>query len=142
MDPMRVILWMVISSCIFAASVLIHRAFVEQSLFQKIYGRYRGNLEKKVKEENWFVSKYGVIENRSFFYKVDRLVTMSGLKNGFSFLSGEVFVGILLASFVAVAVLGSRVSRNVFLSIFLATAVMTAEVLVVVFLSGRTYNRD
>lgn len=141
MDPMRVILWMVISSCIFAASVLIHRAFVEQSLFQKIYGRYRGNLEKKVKEENWFVSKYGVIENRSFFYKVDRLVTMSGLKNGFSFLSGEVFVGILLASFVAVAVLGSRVSRNVFLSIFLATAVMTAEVLVVVFLSGRTYNR-
>lgn len=85
MDPMRVILWMVISSCIFAASVLIHRAFVEQSLFQKIYGRYRGNLEKKVKEENWFVSKYGVIENRSFFYKVDRLVTMSGLKTVFRF---------------------------------------------------------
>ena len=126
MDPMRVILWMVISSCIFAASVLIHRAFVEQSLFQKIYGKYRGNLEKKVKEENWFVSKYGVIENRSFLYKVDRLVTMSGLKNSFSFLSGEVLVGILFTSFVAVAVLGSRVSRNVFLSIFLATAVMTA----------------
>lgn len=141
MDPMRVILWMVISSCIFAASVLIHRAFVEQSLFQKIYGKYRGNLEKKVKEENWFVSKYGVIENRSFLYKVDRLVAMSGLKNSFSFLSGEVFVGILLVSFVAVAVLGSRVSRNVFLSIFLATAVLTAEVLAVVFLSGRTYNR-
>ena len=141
MDSMRVILWMVISSCIFAASVLIHRAFVEQSLFQKIYGKYRGNLEKKAKEENWFVSKYGVIENRSFLYKVDQLVTMSGLKNSFSFLSGEVFVGILLTSFVAVAVLGSRVSRNVFLSIFLATAVMTAEVLAVVFLSGRTYNR-
>ena len=126
MDPMRVILWMVISSCIFAASVLIHRAFVEQSLFQKIYGKYRGNLEEKAKEENWFVSKYGVIENRSFLYKVDRLVTMSGLKKSFSFLSGEVFVGILLTSFVAVAVLGSRVSRNVFLSIFL---------------SVRTYNR-
>ena len=141
MDPMSVILWMVISSCIFAASVLIHRAFVEQSLFQKIYGKYRGNLEKKAKEENWFVSKYGVIENRSFLYKVDRLVTMSGLKNSFSFLSGEIFAGILLVSFVAVAVLGSRVSRNVFLSIFLATAVMTAEVLMVVFLSGRTYNR-
>ena len=141
MDPMRVILWMVISSCIFAASVLIHRAFVEQSLFQKIYGKYRGNLEKKAKEENWFVSKYGVIENRSFLYKVDRLVTMSGLKNSFSFLSGEIFAGILLVSFMAVAVFGSRVSRNVFLSIFLATAVMTAEVLMVVFLSGRTYNR-
>ena len=104
MDPMRVILWMVISSCIFAASVLVHRAFVEQSLFQKIYGKYRGNLEKRAKEENWFVSKYGVIENRSFLYKVDRLVTMSGLKNSFSFLSGEIFAGILLVSFVAVVV--------------------------------------
>ena len=68
MDPMRVILWMVISSCIFAASVLVHRAFVEQSLFQKIYGKYRGNLEKRAKEENWFVSKYGVIEKYFFFF--------------------------------------------------------------------------
>ena len=57
MDPMRVILWMVISSCIFAASVLIHRAVsythldvykrqvYEGAVGQKAYKKREGNTD-------------------------------------------------------------------------------------------------
>lgn len=141
MNPVRVALWIVIAISIFIVSLIIHKEFLKRSIFQEIYGKYKGNLEKKVKEENWFVSKYGVIENRSFLYKIDRLITMSGLKKTFPHLSGEGFIGILFISFITTAVLVSNLAGNVFLGLFVALAVVTAEFLVVIFLSGRTYNQ-
>ena len=141
MNPVRVALWIVIAISIFIVSLIIHKEFLKRSIFQEIYGKYKGNLEKKVKEENWFVSKYGVIENRSFLYKIDRLITMSGLKKTFPHLSGEVFIGILFISLITIAILVSNLAGNVFLGLFIALAVVTAEFLVVIFLSGRTYNQ-
>lgn len=141
MNPVRVALWIVIAISIFIVSLIIHKEFLKRSIFAEIYGKYKGNLEKKVKEENWFVSKYGVIENRSFLYKIDRLITMSGLKKTFPHLSGEVFIGILFISLIATAILVSNLAGNVFLGLFIALAVVTAEFLVVIFLSGRTYNQ-
>ena len=141
MNPVRVALWIVIVISTFAVCLIIHKEFLRRSIFQEIYGKYKGNLEKKVKEENWFVSKYGVIENRSFLYKIDRLITMSGLKKTFPHLSGEVFIGILFISLIATAILVSNLACNVFLGLFIALAVVTAEFLVVIFLSGRTYNQ-
>ena len=141
MNPVRVALWIVIAISIFIVSLIIHKEFLKRSIFQEIYGKYKGNLEKKVKEENWFVSKYGVIENRSFLYKIDRLITMSGLKKTFPHLSGEVFIGILFISLIATAILVFNFAGNVFLGLFIALAVVTAEFLVVIFLSGRTYNQ-
>lgn len=141
MNPVRVALWIVIAISIFIVSLIIHKDFLKRSIFQEIYGKYKGNLEKKVKEENWFVSKYGVIENRSFLYKIDRLITMSGLKKTFPHLSGEVFIGILFISLITTAILVSNLAGNVFLGLFIALAVVTAQVLVVIFLSGRTYNQ-
>ena len=141
MNPVRIALWIVIAISIFIVSLIIHKEFLKRSIFQEIYGKYKGNLEKKVKEENWFVSKYGVIENRSFLYKIDRLITMSGLKKTFPHLSGEVFIGILFISLITTAILVSNFAGNVFLGLFIALAVVTAEFLVVIFLSGRTYNQ-
>ena len=141
MNPVRIALWIVIVISIFIVSLIIHKEFLKRSIFQEIYGKYKGNLEKKVKEENWFVSKYGVIENRSFLYKIDRLITMSGLKKTFPHLSGEVFIGILFISLITTAILVSNLAGNVFLGLFIALAVVTAQVLVVIFLSGRTYNQ-
>lgn len=141
MNPVRVALWIVIAISIFIVCLIIHKEFLKRSIFQEIYGKYKGNLEKKVKEENWFVSKYGVIENRSFLYKIDRLITMSGLKKTFPHLSGEVFIGILFISLIVTAILVSNLAGNVFLGLFIALAVVTAEFLVVIFLSGRTYNQ-
>lgn len=141
MNPVRIALWIVIAISVFIVSLIIHKEFLKRSIFQEIYGKYKGNLEKKVKEENWFVSKYGVIENRSFLYKIDRLITMSGLKKTFPHLSGEVFIGILFISLIATAILVSNLACNVFLGLFIALAVVTAEFLVVIFLSGRTYNQ-
>lgn len=141
MNPVRIALWIVIAISIFIVSLIIHKEFLKRSIFQEIYGKYKGNLEKKVKEENWFVSKYGVIENRSFLYKIDRLITMSGLKKTFPHLSGEVFIGILFISLITTAILVSNLAGNVFLGLFVALAVVTAEFLVVIFLSGRTYNQ-
>ena len=141
MNPVRVALWIAIAISIFIVNLIIHKEFLKRSIFQEIYGKYKGNLEKKVKEENWFVSKYGVIENRSFLYKIDRLITMSGLKKTFPHLSGEVFIGILFISLIATAILVFNLAGNVFLGLFVALAVVTAEFLVVIFLSGRTYNQ-
>lgn len=141
MNPVRIALWIVIAISIFIVSLIIHKEFLKRSIFQEIYGKYKGNLEKKVKEENWFVSKYGVIENRSLLYKIDRLITMSGLKKTFPHLSGEVFIGIPFISLITTAILVSNLSGNVFLGLFIALAVVTAEFLVVIFLSGRTYNQ-
>lgn len=141
MNPVRVALWIVIAISIFIVSLIIHKEFLKRSIFQEIYGKYKGNLEKKVKEENWFVSKYGVIENRSFLYKIDRLITMSGLKKTFPHLSGEVFIAILFISLIVTAIVVSNIAGNVFLGLFIALAVVTAEFLVVIFLSGRTYNQ-
>ncbi len=141
MNQVRVALWIVIVISVFIVSLIIHKEFLKRSIFQEIYGKYKGNLEKKVKEENWFVSKYGVIENRSFLYKIDRLITMSGLKKTFPHLSGEVFIGILFISLITTAILVSNLAGNVFLGLFVALAVVTAEFLVVIFLSGRTYNQ-
>lgn len=141
MNPVRVALWIVIAISIFIVSLIIHKEFLKRSIFQEIYGKYKGNLEKKVKEENWFVSKYGVIENRSFLYKIDRLITMSGLKKTFPHLSGEVFIGILFISLITTTILVSNLAGNVLLGLFIALAVVTAEFLVVIFLSGRTYNQ-
>ena len=141
MNPVRIALWIVIAISIFIVSLIIHKDFLKRSIFQEIYGKYKGNLEKKVKEENWFVSKYGVIENRSFLYKIDRLITMSGLKKTFPHLSGEVFIAILFISLIVAAIAVSNIAGNVFLGLFIALAVVTAEFLVVIFLSGRTYNQ-
>ena len=141
MNPVRVALWIAIAISIFIVNLIIHKEFLKRSIFQEIYGKYKGNLEKKVKEENWFVSKYRVIENRSFLYKIDRLITMSGLKKTFPHLSGEVFIGILFISLITTAILVSNLAGNVFLGLFIALAVVTAEFLVVIFLSGRTYNQ-
>lgn len=141
MNPVRIALWIVIAISVFIVSLIIHKEFLKRSIFQEIYGKYKGNLEKKVKEENWFVSKYGVIENRSLLYKIDRLITMSGLKKTFPHLSGEVFIGILFISLIATAILVFNLAGNVFLGLFVALAVVTAEFLVVIFLSGRTYNQ-
>lgn len=141
MNPVRIALWIVIAISIFIVSLIIHKEFLKRSIFQEIYGKYKGNLEKKVKEENWFVSKYGVIENRSFLYKIDRLITMSGLKKTFPHLSGEVFIAILFISLIVTAIAVSNIAGNVFLGLFIALAVVTAEFLVVIFLSGRTYNQ-
>ncbi len=141
MNPVRIALWIVIAISIFIVSLIIHKDFLKRSIFQEIYGKYKGNLEKKVKEENWFVSKYGVIENRSFLYKIDRLITMSGLKKTFPHLSGEVFIAILFISLIVTAIAVSNIAGNVFLGLFIALAVVTAEFLVVIFLSGRTYNQ-
>ena len=141
MNPVRIALWIVIAISVFIVSLIIHKEFLKRSIFQEIYGKYKGNLEKKVKEENWFVSKYGVIENRSFLYKIDRLITMSGLKKTFPHLSGEVFIAILFISLIVTAIAVSNIAGNVFLGLFIALAVVTAEFLVVIFLSGRTYNQ-
>lgn len=141
MNPVRIALWIVIAISVFIVSLIIHKEFLKRSIFQEIYGKYKGNLEKKVKEENWFVSKYGVIENRSLLYKIDRLLTMSGLKKTFPHLSGEVFIAILFISLIVTAIAVSNIAGNVFLGLFIALAVVTAEFLVVIFLSGRTYNQ-
>ena len=141
MEPMRVILWIVIALSIFFICFIIHKEAVKRSVFTSIYKRYKERAKDKRKAETAFVSKYGVIENRSFLYKIDRLIIMSGLKKYLPKLSGELFLGILVISMVGVSILAGSLSGSALLGIFLGLLAATAEIILVVFLSGRTYAK-
>lgn len=141
MNPYQMIAWAVLALSIFAVCFIIHKKFEKEKVFTKIIDKYKENHEKKAGEESWFVSKYGVIENRSLLYRIDRLVILSGLKNKLKFLNGESFLAILAGSGVISGIAAGNISGNVFLGLFIGAAVITAEVLLVVFFYGRTYKK-
>ena len=141
MNLITTIAWIVIVINAFTLSLIIHMDFDKRNVFKEIYKRYKGNRDRKVREENQFVSKYGVIENRSLLYKIDRLITMSGIKGIFPRMSGEVFTIICLVSFLLTLVITANLSQNILLSLFIASLIVTLEVLSVVIMYGKTYNR-
>ena len=141
MNLIQMILWITISACVFALSLLIHKEMVEKSVFSTIARKYKTQHRRRKAEENWFVSKYGVIENRSIFYKLDRLILMSGLKRRMPHLSGETFLGVVILSFVGTAYFGGVISKNWLLGLFLAACVVTVLFIFVIFHAGQTYNR-
>ncbi len=141
MSDKRILLWAVIVIATFILMLMLHLYLRKKSVFKTIISNYRGNMAKKVFEENWFVSKYGVIENRSFFYKLDRLIIQSGIKRTFKFLNGEVFLIIAAVSFFGVAAIATNMVANLFMGVFCGLFAVTAEVIVLLLMYGRTYTR-
>ena len=59
MSQTQLMLWILIISCIFTVSLILHRELKKRSVFETIYGKYKGKHEKKVnlfKEE--FLEEY------------------------------------------------------------------------------------
>ena len=141
MGQLNLILWTVMALSIFILSLLVHMELKDRNIFHEIHDKYRKKRELRTDEENWFVSKYGIIENRSLLYKTDRLMELAGIKKTFPWLSGEVFILILFLSLTGTAALMIKITGNVLLSVFIALSVITAEYLSVIFLKNRTYER-
>lgn len=137
---LNIVLTVVIALSIFGLSFIIHREFEKQKVFTKIRDKYKESRDKKKEAEDIFISKYGVIENRSLLYRLDRLMYLSGLKERFH-LSAEGFVGILIAAGVISGIIAGNIGRNIFLSLFVSALTVTAIIIAVRVLYGRQYKR-
>ena len=137
----NLILWIVIAVSLYTALYLIHKRALEKSVFRQLYQHYKGEKERRIAQEAGFIAKYGEIENNSLLYRADRMILQSGLKKYLPKLSGELYLCILTLTFPATAYVLYGITGNVFLSLFLGAAAVTAEILFVVILSGKTYDR-
>lgn len=137
----NLILWIVIAVSLYTALYLIHKRALEKSVFRQLYQHYKGEKERRIAQEAGFIAKYGEIENNSLLYRADRMILQSGLKKYLPKLSGELYLCILALTFPGTAYVAYGITGNVFLSLFLGVAAVTAEILFVVILSGKTYDR-
>ena len=124
-----------------ALLVLVHKKFKKNNVLETIANRYRENMDEKMMAEAAFVSRFGAIENNSLMYKFDRLVLTSGIRTFFPWLNGEYLLfGMILAAIAGVFE-GVLLFRNVFVALFLAAAQLVALYAILLYLSGKTYNR-
>lgn len=133
--------WIVLGILFFALFYVLHRRFKLHSVWETVSSRYQEKKEQKLLDEAAFIATYGSIENKSFFYKIDRLILTSGLKRVFTFLNGELFLGAMLIAFVLGILEGIIFAENFFLAIFLGCAQAVVIYVFVLGLSARNYNR-
>lgn len=133
--------WAVLFLLLTALLVLIHKKFKRHNVFGTIANKYRENMDEKMMAEAAFVNRFGAIENSSLLYKFDRLVLTSGIKAILPWLNGEyLLMGMVLAA-IAGLFEGVVLFQNVFVALFLAAAQVVAVYAILLFLSGKTYNR-
>lgn len=72
--------WIVLGILFGVLFYFVHKKFQENNVWEYAVKKYRDNIDKKIDKEADFVSKFGSMENKSIFYKFDRLVLTSGIK--------------------------------------------------------------
>ena len=133
--------WAIMFVLFTALLVLVHKKFKKNNVLETIANRYRENMDEKMMAEAAFVSRFGAIENSSLMYKFDRLVLTSGIRTFFPWLNGEYLLfGMILAAIAGVFE-GVLLFRNVFVALFLAAAQLVALYAILLYLSGKTYNK-
>ena len=133
--------WAIMFVLFTALLVLVHKKFKRNNVLETIANRYRENMDEKMMAEAAFVSRFGAIENSSLMYKFDRLVLTSGIRTFFPWLNGEYLLfGMILAATLGIFE-GVLLFRNVFVALFLAAAQLVALYAVLLYLSGKTYNK-
>lgn len=133
--------WVVMFLLLTALLVLIHKKFKENNVFGTIANKYRENMDDKMMAEAAFVNRFGAIENSSLLYKFDRLILTSGIKTILPWLNGEyLLMGMVLAAIAGIFE-GVVLFQNVLVALFLAAAQVVAVYAILLFLSGKTYNR-
>lgn len=120
---------------------LIHKKFKENNVWSNVTHKYKDSLEEKLSMEAMFVSKYGSIENKSLFYKLDRMILTSGLKKHFPKLNGEIYFFILLMGSLSGIAIGVVLVKNPFVALFVGLAIFVGLYVMVLALAGRTYNQ-
>lgn len=137
----KVLPWMILAALIFILFYLFHKKFRENNVWHTVVIKYKGNLEKKISQEAAFISRYGSIENKTLFYKLDRLILTSGMRKYLPKLSGEKLFFMMIGLGIAGFMEGIWIFQNVYIAMFLCAAQMIALYVVFLWLSGKTYNR-
>ena len=137
----KVLPWALIFIFAFLFMYLLHRRFVENNVWGKVVKKYKDNVDAKVLSEAAFVTRFGSIENNSILYKLDRLMLLSGIKNRFKFINGEVFLGAIILASIAGFFEGTLIWSNGLVGIFLASAQAVVLYGIAMALAGKTYNQ-
>lgn len=133
--------WMILAGLLFALFYILHRRFKANNVWESVVARYKDSVEGKLASEAVFVARYGSVENKSLFYKLDRLVLTSGMKKHFGWLNGEVlFIFLVLTAF-AGFIEGTVFTGNGFIALFLAAAQFVLLYVIFKALAGRTYDQ-
>ena len=141
MSIYEMIPWGIMGMLLFILFYLIHDRMQKKNVWTTLANKYRNRVDEKLGAESAFVAEYGSIENKSLFYKLDRLILTSGVGNHISWLSGEVFLFLLVILTVAGFIEGIFFTGNGFIALFIAALQFVGLYVVVLALSGRTYNQ-
>lgn len=133
--------WALIFIFAFLFMYFVHKRFTENNVWGKVVKKYKDNVDAKVLSEAEFVTRFGSIENNSVLYKLDRLMLLSGIKNRFSFINGEAFLGAIILASVAGFFEGTIIFGNGLVGIFLAVAQAVVLYGFAMALAGKTYNQ-
>ena len=133
--------WAVMFLLFTALFVLVHKKFKKNNVLETVANRYRENMDEKMMAEAAFVSRFGAMENSSLLFKLDRLVLTSGIRTLLPWLNGEYLILIMVLAAVAGVFEGILIFQNFFVALFLAAAQVVAVYAVLLYLSGKTYNR-
>lgn len=133
--------WVLIFIFAFLFMYFVHKRFAENNVWGKVVKKYKDNVDAKVLSEAEFVTRFGTIENNSLLYKLDRLMLLSGIKNRFRFINGEVFFGAIILASVAGFFEGTILFGNGLVGIFLATTQAVVLYGFAMALAGKTYNQ-
>ncbi len=98
-------------------------------------------LNNKLVKEQEFFNEYGEIENNSLVYKLERLIQTSGIKNYLKNFDTLRLLLIVTGTFFGSLIISVMISENILLSLFIGLALAVAEILVLVGMSARNYNK-
>ena len=137
----EITLWIVLIAALYGTFYFIHKRFQFNSVWENVSRNYKQLMEKKLSKENLFVSKYGGIENKSIFYKLDRLVLTSGIKKYIPWINGEKYFFILILGSLISIVIGLVTSGNVDIALFMGATVFVVMYAWVLARAGKVYNQ-
>ncbi len=141
MSTKELIMWIVLGILIGILIYLIHKKFKDNNVWENVVKKYKGNHDKKLGREASFISKFGSIENKSLFYKFDRLVLTSGIKRFIPWMNGERYLLILFLVFAAGIIEGFEFTGNGFITLFIGAAQFVLLYVILLYMAGKTYNQ-
>lgn len=135
-----VIAWRLLFIALLGLLFHIHKRFKEEAVLSQIKSKYEGDMQKRIESEAYFIKNFGEMENKSFLYKLDRMILTSGLKARFKWMSGEIYLLIIIGFSLVGLVVGLACFQNIFAAAFLSAVMVFICYAFVQVLASKVYN--
>lgn len=133
--------WVVLGILVFAFVYLVRDRMKSKNVWATLAKKYRNSMDEKLGMESEFVARYGSVENKSLFYKLDRLILTSGVRRFLPWLSAEAYLFFLILVTAGGFIEGMVLSGNGFIALFVAGLQFVALYVFMLAMSGKTYNQ-